>query len=319
MAPSGVEKEKLTPGDFFEFNLDFNPILSPDRKLTECFPIFKTIYQMRGAYGVVHSHHISSVMASIIANSKPVNNEIVLSGFEMLKGISGHKNTDKLVIPIIENTERESELTERIKYCLTIYPKTFAIVVRNHGVYIWGNSIIQTKLHSETYHYLLDLYTKLYPVKYTDNSLLPCMWIVDNIQVKEDTNRVSDNLDREWLDRNGVEYFFSNDENDVNDICKKYNIITSDIIKITGDLDTTKFFNNHYHQEYELRYILEGSGYFDILDKLTNKWFRIQVIPGSLLYIPAGQIHRYTTDIHKYTVAKRLFSTDEPIWTPISV
>jgi len=34
---------------------------------------------------------------------------------EMIKGIPGHKNSEYCIVPIIENTERESELVERLR------------------------------------------------------------------------------------------------------------------------------------------------------------------------------------------------------------
>lgn len=323
LAPSGVEKEKLEVDDFFEYDLDFGCSHNSNHKLTECFPIFKAIYEKRGAFGVLHSHAIDVVMSSIIANEQPINNEVRITNQEMLKGIKGHKNTDTLVIPIIENTEREIELTQRIMNTLKIYPRTYAIIVRNHGIYIWGDTITQTKLHAETYHFLLQLYTRTTEyARKPQIDLLPCMWEIPTTPTnKEHHNRhlPETNLTRDVLSRNGIDYFLCDDETHAMDIANKYGVISNDRICITADMDTSKFFKNHYHEDYELRYIVEGSGYFDIFDSATQKWFRIQVVPGSLLYIPAGKVHRFTPDTDCYIVAKRLFSTENPVWTPIGV
>ncbi len=56
----------------------------------------------------------------------------------MIKGIPQHSNTDWCRIPIIENTERECELTERLRNAIVKYPRSYAVLVRNHGVYVWG-------------------------------------------------------------------------------------------------------------------------------------------------------------------------------------
>lgn len=323
MAPSGVEKDKLSVDDFFEYDLDFGCSHNSNHKLTECFPIFEAIYKNRGAFGVLHSHAIDVVMSAIIANEQPINNEIRITNQEMLKGIKGHKNTDTLVIPIIENTERESELTQRIMNTLKIYPRTYAIIVRNHGIYIWGDTITQTKLHAETYHFLLHFYTRIMEYnRVSQIDLLPCMWTVPTAPThKEEHNRSlpETNLTRDILLNNGIDYYLCDEETRAMEIANKYGVSSSDRIVITPDMDTTKFFRNHYHEDYELRYIIEGSGYFDILDTVTNNWFRIQVVVGSLLYIPAGKVHRFTPDTDGYIVAKRLFSTEMPVWTPIEV
>ncbi|KAF5731885.1 bifunctional methylthioribulose-1-phosphate dehydratase/enolase-phosphatase E1 [Tripterygium wilfordii] len=64
---------------------------------------------------------------------------------EMIKGIQGHGYYDELVVPIIENTAYENELTDSFAKAIEAYPKTTAVLVRNHGVYVWGDSWISAK------------------------------------------------------------------------------------------------------------------------------------------------------------------------------
>ncbi|MCH86823.1 methylthioribulose-1-phosphate dehydratase, partial [Trifolium medium] len=44
------------------------------------------------------------------------------------------------------------------------YPKTTAVLVRNHGIFVWGDSWISAKTQSECYHYLFDAAIKLHQV-----------------------------------------------------------------------------------------------------------------------------------------------------------
>lgn len=49
---------------------------------------------------------------------------------------------DTLTIPIIENTPDEEDLTDSMAEAMEKYPDAGAVLVRRHGVYIWGASLL---------------------------------------------------------------------------------------------------------------------------------------------------------------------------------
>ena len=82
--------------------------------------------------------------------------EFKITHFEMLKGVMGHGYEDMLVVPIIDNRPTEDLLAEQLGEAVKLYPKTNAVLVRRHGLYVWGNSWQQAKIHAESYDYLFE-------------------------------------------------------------------------------------------------------------------------------------------------------------------
>jgi 1,2-dihydroxy-3-keto-5-methylthiopentene dioxygenase len=94
-------------------------------------------------------------------------------------------------------------------------------------------------------------------------------------------------------------------------------IITVHPDHLPGFEDKVKaFFEEHIHDAEEIRYILDGSGFFDVRDT-EDKWIRVHVKKGDLMTLPEGIYHRFTCDEKDHIHAMRLF-IGQPIWTPFN-
>ncbi|KAI8083209.1 Acireductone dioxygenase ARD family [Gilbertella persicaria] len=130
----------------------------------------------------------------------------------------------------------------------------------------------------------------------------------------------------EDLEKVGVKYWRIDGENaidKIDEIAKERHYKNRDTIVVSPDAmgpiyeDKVKsFFDEHLHEDEEIRYILDGSGYFDVRDQ-DDVWVRIFMERGDMIILPAGIYHRFTTDENNYIKAMRLFKED-PVWTPLN-
>jgi 1,2-dihydroxy-3-keto-5-methylthiopentene dioxygenase len=75
-----------------------------------------------------------------------------------------------------------------------------------------------------------------------------------------------------------------------------------------------KFIPEHFHDDDEVRFVLEGEGIFDIRSR-DDRWMRVVVEPGDLIVVPKDRHHRFMLTDAKNIRCVRLFR-DATGWTP---
>ncbi len=178
VAPSGVQKERLAEEDLYVLAED-GTILekprSPGLEPSACTPLFLAAYGLRGAGAVIHSHALPAMLATLISREAFECTEL-----EMIKGIAGHGYHDRLIVPVIENTAHECDLADAMARAIEAFPRTQAVLVRRHGVYIWGRDWVEAKTQAECYHYLFEAAVRMQELGLrADQPAAPVLEVVD--------------------------------------------------------------------------------------------------------------------------------------------
>ncbi|EGV61520.1 Methylthioribulose-1-phosphate dehydratase [Yamadazyma tenuis] len=183
IAPSGIQKERLEPWEMFVAELPDETVLrTPNEggynknykyKASACQPLFMSCYKLRDAGACIHTHSQNAVMCTLLWEDKV---EFKINHIEQIKAlprlqvnaatgkvekVGSLENFDTLVIPIIENVPHEEDLVDDLEAAINNYPGATAVLVRRHGIYVWGENIWKAKVYNEALDYLLELAIKM--------------------------------------------------------------------------------------------------------------------------------------------------------------
>lgn len=121
----------------------------------------------------------------------------------------------------------------------------------------------------------------------------------------------------------GVDYAqldLNNYQGDLDLIKTANNYVAQDIVELTPqtpnlDVILAKFDKEHIHTDDEVRFVLAGSGIFDIRSS-DDRWMRVEVYASDYISVPANRNHRFFVREDKTIRCVRLFK-DNTGWTPI--
>ncbi|KAI0599366.1 methylthioribulose-1-phosphate dehydratase [Biscogniauxia sp. FL1348] len=174
LAPSGVQKELMKHSDIYvlELSKQTDPKQRvylrspPSLKPSQCTPLFLAAFTRRGAGCCIHTHSQWAVLVTLLLEAQgpghdkvfAINNIEQIKGFARGPGKAGNLGYhDTLRIPVIENTAHEEDLTEFLEAAMDQFPDTYAVLVRRHGVYVWGDNVHKAKTMCESLDYLFQL------------------------------------------------------------------------------------------------------------------------------------------------------------------
>jgi methylthioribulose-1-phosphate dehydratase len=167
-----VQKERMQPSDLFVLSLPQQLYLRQPAALkpSACTPLFLAAFTARNAGACIHTHSTWAVLITLIleARARKSGREedgqvFEISHLEQIKGVAkgpGKGNLgyfDTLRVPVIENTAREEDLTPFLERTLEEWPDTYAVLVRRHGLYVWGEDWKRAKIMAECLDYIFQV------------------------------------------------------------------------------------------------------------------------------------------------------------------
>ncbi|HET9316613.1 MAG TPA: methylthioribulose 1-phosphate dehydratase [Vicinamibacteria bacterium] len=154
---SGTDKGTLEPAQFVTVD-DEGRCVSGSGRPSDETGLHLAVVRARGAGAVLHTH---SVWATVLSQAAR-GGEVVLSGLELLKGLSGVKTHEHVErVPVIGNTQDYGRLSDAVASALAAYPECHGLLLRGHGLYAWGADLAAARRHVEALEFLFEVAGRL--------------------------------------------------------------------------------------------------------------------------------------------------------------
>jgi methylthioribulose-1-phosphate dehydratase len=156
---SGADKGRLVAEDILEVDGNGLP-LEAERKPSDETVVHLAVVRERGAGAVLHTH---SVWNTLLSEAAGDGGGLGLSGYEMLKGLSGvttHEHVEWL--PILENTQDYRRMSRDVTAALARHSPAHGLLLRGHGLYTWGRDLEEAQRHVEVLEFLFEVEGRLY-------------------------------------------------------------------------------------------------------------------------------------------------------------
>lgn len=154
MSPSGVDKGRLQANDLIEIDEKGRKIAGSGSPSAETL-LHVAVIKQTGAQSVLHTH---SVWNTLLSETYAAQKELVISGYEMLKGLSGvttHEHREH--VPVLKNSQDIPALAERVSDILEKNTSVHGFLLENHGLYTWGATIEDALRHVEIFEFLFEV------------------------------------------------------------------------------------------------------------------------------------------------------------------
>ena len=151
---SGKDKGRLTRDDFVRIGSDGLACDgSSKRSSAETMLHVVLAHELPEVGAVLHTHSVGGTVLSAKAGG-----DVVIEGYEMLKGLSGNATHDMTErVRVFDNTQDIPALAEEVRDWLgAAEAPPHGFLLRKHGLYTWGKTLADARRHVEVFEFLFE-------------------------------------------------------------------------------------------------------------------------------------------------------------------
>lgn len=153
ITPSGIDKRLTRAAQLLLIDSEGTVLEGAGASSAET-RLHLAIVQQTGAGSVLHTH---SIWNTLLSRHYATEGELRLTGYEMLKGLRGVKtHTHEECVPILPNSQDMAALSGEVSATLTRLPTIHGFLLAGHGLYTWGDSIVEARRHVEIFEFLFE-------------------------------------------------------------------------------------------------------------------------------------------------------------------
>ncbi len=163
---SGYDKGRLQPDHFVLIDGAGEALPGSRNRPSAETLLHVVLARSAGAGSILHTH---SVEGTVLSEAFLPEGKLVISGYEMLKGLEGiTTHEDSVEIEIFPNTQDIAALAAKVEARLLdpVNPLRHGFLIAGHGLYTWGKDLATARRHIEVLEFLFKIVTQKRLLKY---------------------------------------------------------------------------------------------------------------------------------------------------------
>lgn len=148
---SGADKQNLQPEDVLHVDAQQQVLQDSPHKPSAETVVHTELYASVDCCAILHVHTMHNNLISEIDFQR---GSVKLSQHELLKALNHWEVDASIEVPIVENFHDIPKLADAVKSA--IRPEVPGVLVRNHGIYVWGRTPAEAKRYLEAFEFLFE-------------------------------------------------------------------------------------------------------------------------------------------------------------------